>query len=344
MFAKPKYKAMKINNKDIIQSYILTAARYDWSVYEKRILYRLVEACQYQLEGKKLDEGYCMDKSLFGDYIVTMPTGAFLKDEKDEHHTAVKAALTSLRNKTIEYEDDKVWKLIGIIEKPVLEKRGFVTFELQPEIYEAILNFSKGFRKIELATAMSFDSVYTMRFYELLSGKTTPIVYKLADLKIMFKLETKYKLTADFLKRVVHVAKLELAEKAPFSFTYEALSDAGSKKTTRLKFYPYAIAANRDVKLETKVLQGKTNLTWMLSKLVVDYLMQNYYFTKDEIRNNLDLLTEAAKAFDLLLFISQKVRMASGKAKPKGWIINAIKSELKKQQTGQRTRYTEQSE
>ena len=28
-------------NKEIIQSYILTAAKYDFSVYEKRILYRI---------------------------------------------------------------------------------------------------------------------------------------------------------------------------------------------------------------------------------------------------------------------------------------------------------------
>ena len=28
-------------NKNVIQSYMLTAARYDFSVYEKRILYRL---------------------------------------------------------------------------------------------------------------------------------------------------------------------------------------------------------------------------------------------------------------------------------------------------------------
>ena len=34
---------MKINNKELIQSYILTTAKYDYSVYEKRILYRIVE-------------------------------------------------------------------------------------------------------------------------------------------------------------------------------------------------------------------------------------------------------------------------------------------------------------
>ena len=32
---------MKINNKEVLQSYILTTAKYDYSVYEKRILYKI---------------------------------------------------------------------------------------------------------------------------------------------------------------------------------------------------------------------------------------------------------------------------------------------------------------
>jgi len=45
----------KADNKDVIQSYILTTAKYDFSVYEKRILYRLVELNQHLLEGRKLN-------------------------------------------------------------------------------------------------------------------------------------------------------------------------------------------------------------------------------------------------------------------------------------------------
>ena len=45
---------MNINNKDVIQSYIMTTAKYDFSADEKRILLRLVETWQYLLEGKEL--------------------------------------------------------------------------------------------------------------------------------------------------------------------------------------------------------------------------------------------------------------------------------------------------
>lgn len=321
---------MKINNKDVIQSYILTAARYDFSVHEKRVLYRLVEMGQIQIEGKKLNEGFSINKSLFGDYEVIMPTSAFLKDEKDNNHSIVKKALSDLRNKTLEYEDKEVWKLIGIIEKPKFFKKGYVKFEVQPEIYEAILNFSKGFRKFELATAMSFDSVYTMRFYELLSGKNEPITYTIEDLKIMFKVHEKYKLVADFMRRIVIPSKKELDEKAPFSFEYKQEKVKGSKKVYALTFYPYKIAANRDETLEKKELQSKISLRWVIDRIYVDYLKQNYLFTNVEIRRNQETFKKAAVQLNFLDFLERKRREAQKAKNPKGWIINAIKDELNK--------------
>ena len=39
---------------------------------------------------------------------------------------------------------------------------------------------------------MKFESTYAMRFYELLSGQTKPIMYSIDNLKIMFQVEDKY--------------------------------------------------------------------------------------------------------------------------------------------------------
>lgn len=320
---------MIITNKDVIQSYLITAARYDFNVHEKRILYRLVEMCQMQLEGQKLNKDFRMDKTLFGDYICEVPVSSFLAHEDDKNHEMVKDALRRLRNKTIEVEDEKEWKLIGLIEKPKFEKRGIAKFEIQPEIFDAILKFSKGFRKFELKTAFEFESIYAMRFYELLSGKTTPITYALQDLKIMFKLEDKYKLTVDFIRRVIEPAQSELKAKAPFSFEYKP--EKMGKKIIGFTFYPYTIAANVDNDLEGKKLQKQVSPSWYLDKMHVDYLVQNYYFDKDEIKNNLATFRAAASKLDLMLFMSQKKRLATQKKNPKGYLINALKKELEKQ-------------
>lgn len=319
---------MKITNKEVIQSYLITAARYDFNVHEKRVLYRLIEMCQYQLEGKQLNTNYHMDKTLFGDYVVTMPVSGFLAGDDDHNHDKVKTALRRLRNKTIEYETDKMWKLIGVIEKPKFDKRGLVTFEVQPEIYDAILTFSKGFRRIELKTAMEFETVYAMRFYELLSGKTEPITYSIDSMKIMFQLENKYKETKDFIRRVVLPAQKELSDKAPFSFTYK--SECKGKKVIALTFFPYKIASNIDNDLEHKSLQKQTALSWDLDKMIVDYLKQNYLFDTDEIKHNIEVFKEASKKLDIMGIMSKKKRYCSERKNPKGTLIKILKDELEK--------------
>ena len=95
----------------------------------------------------------------------------------DDNYKDVKKALLDLKKRTFEYEDDKVWMPIDIITKPVLHKEGqasYVTFEIHEITYNAFLDFSKGYRKYELQTAMNFNSIYAMRFYELFSGQKTP--------------------------------------------------------------------------------------------------------------------------------------------------------------------------
>lgn len=64
---------MEIKNKDIIQSYIMTSAKYDYSVDEKRILFRLIETWQHLLEGQKLNQKIVMNKTLFGNFEMEFP-------------------------------------------------------------------------------------------------------------------------------------------------------------------------------------------------------------------------------------------------------------------------------
>lgn len=329
-------------NKDVIQSYLVTSARYDFNVQEKRILFRLVEMCQHQLEGQPLNKNYHFDKNLIGDYEVIVPISAFLtrveeEEErgglKNKNYSRVKEALRRLRNKTIEIEEpdpsypgEYIWKLIGIIEKPKFETRGYAKFEIQPEIFEAILNFAKGYRRIELKTAFEFESVNAMRFYELLSEKTEPITYTIEQLKKMFKVENKYKQTRDFVLYVIDPAKKELDKKSPYSFDYTKNTEG--KKVVSLTFKPYKIPANMDLDLERTRLEKKVSVSWDIDAKILDSLKYDYDFTTKGIGYNRAILIDAQNTFDLLLFLSQKKRLAHEKKNPKGYIINAIKKHL----------------
>jgi len=318
---------MKTINKEIIQSYIMTTAKYDFSVYEKRILYRIIELTQKHLKGQKLNKGYNIEKTLFDDRLVSVPVSAFLNGEEDKNHYQVKKALKSLRNKTFEYEDDKVWKPIGIIEKPILDKYDTVaTFELQPEVYNAILNFSKGFRKYELKTAMEFESTYSMRFYELFSGQKRPITYTIETLKEMFQITGKYKKLNDFVKRVIDVAKKELDKKAPYSFEYRY--DKTGRKVTAITFLPYDIPSNKDERLEEEKLEKQVSPAWTLDKTVLYYLKEHYCFNIKEIQTHKKLLLYASEKIDLLETLANSRRLVEGKKNPKGYLIGIIKKKV----------------
>lgn len=316
-----------IENKDLIQSYILTTAKYDFSVYEKRILFRVVELMQEFIAGRKLNLKYSVQTNLFGDVDIEMPVSAFLKDEKDMNYTLAKKALLSLQKKIVTYEDDKVWKSFNIIERPNIEKKqGIVSFRLHPVIASVFLDFSKGFRKYELKTAMKFESIYSMRFYELLSGQETSLTFTINQLKEMFKIENKYKLVADFLRKVINPAQKELNEKSPYSFDYKI--NKQGRKFHSITFYPKQIPQNRDPELEKAYWQKQTSPRWSLSHEVVKYLNEVFSFETKEIQQHLDLFVDANLHFDLIDFLSLKKRYILEAKNPKGYLISCVKKEL----------------
>jgi len=317
----------KSDRKDIIQSYIITTAKFNFSVYEKRILYRIVENLQFLLDGKKLNQKYKIDKNLFGDFRFQMPISDFLKDGDKSNHKEVKKAFKRLQTKILEYEDDKRWASISLLTNPILDKYSdIVSFTIHNMILDALMNFSKGYRKYELKIAMQFESVYAMRFYELISGQKTPICYSIDQLKEIFQITNKYTYIKDFRLYVLDVAKKELDKCSPYTFTYE-MNKTG-RKFTSITFYPKYQPQFRDDSLEKHELQKQLSLSWDLSKEITDYLIRNFEFTKDGIKNNLDLFKQAHEELDLISFLAAikgKVRTSKN---PQGYIIGAIKKQL----------------
>lgn len=318
-----------INNRDVLQSYVLTTAKYDFSVYEKRFLYRLVELAQCEVEGLDFRRD-CrkIEHDLFGLVTVTLPIASMLNGEDDKNYLRVKNALLSLQKKIIIYEDNDVWQSISIIAFPDIRKgASTVSCTLHPKIWDCILNFSKGYRKFELETAMTFESVYSMRFYEMISGQKEPFDRSIEKLKEMFKLENKYKLTADFTRYVLDKAKKELDAKSPYTFTYSVIKEG--RKYSSIRFFPVYQPQHRDDKLERIDLQKRVALSWDLSKNVINYLKHGFEFNTKEIKQHIDLFKKAEQEIDFIQFMSMIKPKANRANNPKGYLINAIKKELK---------------
>lgn len=319
---------MKITNREVLQSYILTTAKYDYSVYEKRILYRIVEQLQYLIEGKILDKRYSIQQGIFEDSKkFTFPFSAFKKNEEDKNHAQIKKALLSLESKVFEYEDDDVWRTIRIIYKPeVYKRKEYISFVLTEEIIQCLLDFSKGFKKYELKIAMQFESTFSMRFYELLSNQKKPINYSIENLKEMFGISDKYKETKDFIKRVIEPAKKELNLKSPYTFHYETIKTG--RKITSIHFVPIYQPQFEDENLKKQKLNKQMSNKWFIPKNIYDFLIHNFNFTDKELNNNLNLFENLYNNMSeeaLLDFLVDIRFFASNADNPKGFIIGSLK-------------------
>lgn len=317
---------MKAKSKEVVQGYVLTSAKYNFSKYEKWLLYALVDLAQADTLGKKLDPGYKIGRNLFDDVLIEIPYKKFFPDG-DKNHAQLKKALISLRNKTIEYEDENVWRLVGIIEKPKIEKNAeYIAFEVQPLIWEAVLNFSKGHSRVELNAAMNFTSVYAMRFFELFYKNLMPQTLSIDTLKERFGLQDKYiGRPADFIKYVVIKAKKELDEKSEYSFNYKEFKTG--RKITHIKFVPYFIEANRNEEMYEKKLKKETSIRFELSIEFIR-ILNDIGFTTQGVKNNLKLFKEANQIIDLYAFLKNIARKASEAENPPGYIVEALKKNL----------------
>ena len=345
-------------NKDVYTSYLFTMAKYDFTIYEKRIVYRLIDLAQAELSGLILKDNLRKIHKEECSRTITMPIADILRNEKDENYTIAKKAFRTLACKGLEYEDPDIWVFINIIAAPKFDKKsGTATFSVFDEIWQCLLNFSKGFRKYELNTIMAFKSVYAMRMYELISGQKSPLTYKntpnakvtFDSLCDRFKLPKTMRATQAFEAKVLDVAKAELDESAPWSFTYkrETIRSRGrnGEKVIGYTFYPVEMRQNRDPNLEKiQTISKLTNIasstkSGSLAQRVSDMLF-NLGFDKEGINalKNKELFLDAQKQLgaDGLVDALEKIRQSALRQKLRvgnGYYISGLRRYLKEHPT-----------
>lgn len=327
-------------NKNVIQSYILTTAKYQFSINEKRILYRLIERAQEEIQGTMIKNHLCkMQKNLWS-VSIEMPITAILgaistEGQRNTNYEEVKKAANSLVRKVVEWDDKegKTWYCTALIYNVKLTKgSGIMKFDVSDWVWDMMLDFSKGFRKYELVTAMKFKSPYTMRFYELMSGQKKPLYLSLQELREMFGVQNKYKHPADLRKCIIEPAKKELDATSPYSFFPKEERD-GDKKTSKITgytFFPVFHEHNQDKKLQKAEQQSKVTARFQLDDTIYEYLHHSFGFQSQEINKNKTTFIEGQNGIpDFIGFLSELKAASRFADNPKGYVINAIKIKTK---------------
>lgn len=357
------------SNKDIIESYDFATLRDAIGLYGQRLMLRLIEAANATgiIEGLSFKAGDCkpvslakVETDLFGHTRIIMPKTAIMGSS--EEYSKVTNDIEACMRHIIKYNN----KDGDIVMFPFLTYakcgRGTIELEVQDELWTVMMNFTKGFRKFQLQTALNLKSKYSLKLYQIISGQKDPLTYSLTDLKEMLgarwteQQETGgrvkktvlvdkeiYPHPKDFVRRVILPAKEELDMCSPYTFEYDLLysrkSKTGRPAITAIRLIPLYQRKFRDPDLEAAELANKypgAFNNFGLSREEKDILINKFGLTEKGLKNNF-LLWEAIKkeekegTINLLKILDRLDKRASNErpADPPRFVIGTLKAIMK---------------
>ncbi len=222
----------------LAQANVITEARYDFDVVEKRILFQIIRNVRHEFVEKERGQ-----KDLFDNLIVQL-TPKQLR-ECDNLNRVYKSAM-KLRKRDITIDTDEMFLNVGYIDwVKHRKKEAHLEVQVSKEIVPYLVALTRNFTNYDLTVAMTLKCVYSQRFYELCSqykNYNNGYFFKsIEQLRDMFMLEDKYKAFKDFRIRVLESAQKELKElydegMSDLYFTYDTKEKQG-KKILSLSFY-----------------------------------------------------------------------------------------------------------
>lgn len=308
---------------DVKQSFILAISRVKLTLYEQRILIKMIEYGQQRLKGLWLRDNLKKLPHEYDNVKFAVPV-KYILSEGSQHYEQVYDAARSLCSRRFEFEDEKkkTWHVTSLIYNVTLKKRsGILQFYASKTFFDVLYDFSRGYCQYDLETVLTLPTPYAVRFYILMNGQNFPISFSIDNLKEMFGVQDKYAQTADFIKKIIVPSQKALDDAQTNSFTFTRVTRG--QKVTALTFTPV-----KRQPLTEQQLMAKQSVSMILGEDLKRILIIECGFTVKELGAHKLLLERLSKhpaALDILSMIVERARKGR---KQKGYIINAIKSEL----------------
>ena len=341
-------------SRNVVESYIFATGHQDLSIYSERLLMQLVKAAQSQISGLNFRDGSAISQvniGPLGEAVVEIEARELLNGDNNTNYTQAKKAVLELMKKPISHERPAMRGGKPVLDadgNPVYEfeahnlvndvyinqKPGVIIVNVNKSTWEAILDFSKGFRRYDLQMAMKFSRTCSLRMYKLISNQQFPLSFTIQELREQWGLTNKYKTTKDFIKNTIDSAKEELDRCSPWTFDYQPVyassseqnrGRVGRKSITSITFFP-----KHQIRYEsTSSVSNMISPSSLLPKPIIDRLVKNLGFSMAEIKANLVLFNLAKKTFELEDFLIGITPKAGRAVNPQGYVVNAIKTHLK---------------
>lgn len=307
---------------ELIQSFLLSVTRVKLSIYEQRIITRIVEHGQQQLQGISYSQLKYIENP-YGNETVTVTIRDILTEGTKDYEKVIKAC-KALMNRTFEFwdPDRKVYYTDTVIHNVIhVEGSGQVSFMVSRVFFEVMYNFTKGYKNYDLENALTLPTPTAVRLYVLMNNQTRPLQWTIEQLKNMFGVSDKYKQTADFIKKVIEPARKAICDNHCNGFTYSRVYEGNKVKA--ITFFP--LKTREEERTDTP----KEELAVITA--VKMYLQEYCGFTSQEVKNNdttIRRFSAVTGCLDTLNIIEHRARKKNG---GKAYIIGAMKGVIKEQ-------------
>jgi plasmid replication initiation protein len=218
-----------LKKKTIVQHNALITARYEMTVAEKDIIYLLMAQLSNADPIDRVYHVYTKD--------IEKLTGKVINYGQFEKSTMKLVT----RGYSIK-EGEDILQVCMVSSIKHIKGKGKIAIRIDPEVRPYLFDLKANFTKHGLFVAMSLQSMYSRRIYEMLCQfKNTGVMrIKVDELKDRMCIldskigKDKYPNWTDFARKVLEVARKELDQHAEISFTYEAKKQG--RKFTDLEF------------------------------------------------------------------------------------------------------------
>lgn len=307
----------------ITQSFVFSVANGATSLYELRIIFRVVEYAQPVLKGLYLAHNLTQLSHNYDNVKISIPISTIVADSS-HNYEKVRDACKNLMTRLFEIYDSSNQSYFAtpiIYNFSCMKGEGVLHFYVARRVFDAILDLRKGYCQFELNIANSIKSSNAARMYVIMCSQTAPISFTIDYLKRMFGVSDKYKQTRDFIKRVIEPAKKELDTMCVSSFAFETIKTG--QKVTSIQFTPIHRREHTAEELAAMI-----PVSAMIDTELKIFLINAFSFTVKELGAHKILLDQFNKIpykFDILYSLRDRVRR---KNRSKGYVIEAMRGEV----------------
>ena len=223
---------MKTKNLKVFQSNTYTMSKQRFNLNEKRVMQFIIAKI------KPTD-------TEFKRYEIPIVEIADMANIKGKHMYAfAKTLMYEMVTKFILLEDKENERIKAFNYFTELEyQSGTLTVELNRNIHQLFLQLiqnKESFTAYELAEFMTLSSTHAQRIYELLKqyskSKQRERIIELEELRDLLDIKDKYKLYADFRKRILEYVHKHIEENTALRYKWEGITKRG-RKVVAIKFY-----------------------------------------------------------------------------------------------------------